>query len=560
MNVLIINLTRFGDLLQMQPLILELQAQGHSVGLVCLGNFAPATVLLRGLSFVAPLQGGDLLRHLDERWHKALGQAESFFSHIQENFAVEQVINTTATISARILARRIAEDSEKKQGKHVPLLGFGLDNHGFGVSGNMWATFLQGASAERLNCPFNMVDMFRALASTSPLAHKPPLRGLQKVHISLQQAAKDLLLAELPAPYHSQCQGYVALQLGASEARRQWALEHFAAVGTNLWHEQGLCPVLLGSPAEKGLGEGYAKHVESAATGHPFINVIGRTDIPHLAAVLQECSLLITNDTGTMHLAAGLDVPVLSLFLATAQAFDTGPYMPNACCLEPNLPCHPCAFHSPCVHQQKAEDTQPCLSCISPTLVHELAVNFLQQGQWQRQGQNQPQTLAQQSARIWITEEDGTGFAFLRSISGHEQEERSHWLTIQRYFYRHILDDNQEYTALPSQSITALSAPLREHICHTLRQCSELLFLLTEQLHMLTIMPSPTQGQRILSTCNTIHQRLQDCNHLKALSYLWLVLFQERGGALESFGQLVHSLRAHLEQWHKALDLPAEES
>ncbi len=549
MNVLIINLTRFGDLLQMQPLILELKAAGHKVGLVCLGNFAEATMLLRGVDFVAPLHGAELLRSLDSSWHKALSQTEALFSYIQQNFAVDQVINTTATISSRILARRIAQNAQDAKGGEntVPLLGFGLDDHGFGQSGNMWATFLQGASAERLNCPFNMVDMFRALGSLEPLPHKAPLRGLQKVHATLQQEAKNLLQKELPHEHAPQCKGFVALQLGASEKRRQWDLKHFASVSATLWQELALCPVLLGSPAEKELGETYLAHTSGAQ--HPVINVIGKTNIPHLAAVLQECSLLITNDTGTMHLAAGLDVPVLSIFLATAQAFDTGPYVPHACCLEPALDCHPCAFHSPCVHKQQANDLQPCLTSIEPHTVSHLALHFLRHGLWQNPKLPSPQ------ARIWITQEDATGFASLQCISGHEQEERSRWLAIQRYFYRHILDDNTQYHNPPLEAIAALSPELRHEVHQALQQCSGLLHLLSEQLLMLQRMPAPHLGQRILSTCNTIHNTLGSCNQLKALSYLWLVLFQERGGALESFTLLVHSLRAHLLAWQQALNL-----
>ncbi len=576
MNVLIINLTRFGDLLQMQPLILELKAAGHKIGLLCLGNFAEATMLLRGVDFVAPLGGGDILRHVEQDWHKALSQMESLFSQIAQNFPVDSVLNTTATISSRILARRIIQDAQRQKMASsgllaeqidIPFLGFGLDDHGFGQSGNMWATFLQGASAERLNCPFNIVDMFRAVASPKPLPARPTPRGLQKVPTQLQQAAQAFLQEEfqqlsLSIAQKEHFQGYVALQLGASESRRQWALEHFATVAEKLWQEKGLCPVLLGSPAEKPLGLSYAeKSVElmghtSAAHAHgtpsPHINAIGKTNIPHLAAVLQECALLITNDTGTMHLAAGLDVPVLSIFLATAQAFDTGPYVPNACCLEPALPCHPCAFHSPCVHQMPSHieghttDTpQPCLTSISANTVGHLALHFLEHGTWHCPPQSE--------ARIWITEEDATGFAALRCISGHEKEERSHWLAIQRYFYRHILDEISTYPPLAQEHVQALSLELRQEVSQVLHHSTELLLLLTEQLLILQKVPMPNQGQRILGTCNTIHQVLAKCNHLKALSYLWIVLFQERGGDIESFSHLVHSLRAHLVQWHNAL-------
>ncbi len=552
MNVLIINLTRFGDLLQMQPLILGLKAQGHNVGLLCLENFAPATALIRGLDYVAPLAGGTLLRNLDTSWHLALAQAEELFSHIKDNFPVQQIINTTATISARILTRRIAQDAQSlASNAKVSILGFGLDEHGFGVSGDMWSTFLQGASAERLNCPFNIVDMFRSVAGLSGLTTQhtqSPLRGLATPCLFLQESALQILQKHAP----KNCAGYVAFQLGASEKRRQWAVEHFAEVGAALWQERQLCPILLGSPAEKDLALSYEQCCNSQLISHPYINLIGKTDIPHLGAVLHQCGLLITNDTGTMHLAAGLDVPVLSIFLATAQAWDTGPYMPQACCLEPALPCHPCVFHSPCVHQKDKHDSQPCLTCISSHTVRELALYFLEHKSWP--------LFPQQEARIWLSLEDELGFATLQCLSGHEKEERSHWLMIQRHFYRHILDDRQNYGPAPLEHITALTPAFRKHIAEHLHSCTKLLILLEEQILLLTRMPSKQHGERIIQTCTTIQHLLGNCAELKALSYLWLVLFQEHGGAMQDFLTLVQSLRSHLLTWYEAMALTSQDT
>ena len=126
------------------------------------------------------------------------------------------------------------------------------------------------------------------------------------------------------------------MQLGASEERRQWPAQYFAAVGDNLWHKRKLCPVLLGSPAERPLAEAYAQQAQG-----PFVDAVGKTDLTQLAALLRRSRMLFTNDTGTMHLAAGLGVSCLAIFLATAQPCDTGPYLPGCCCLEPALPCHP---------------------------------------------------------------------------------------------------------------------------------------------------------------------------------------------------------------------------
>ncbi len=545
MNVLIINLTRFGDLLQMQPLILGLKAQGHRVGLICVKNFAPATGLMRGVDYVAPLCGATLLHALDNSWHKALDQVEALVRDMQKNFPVDLVINTTATLSARLLARRIVQTghgastaSALAPANNIPIWGFGLDENGFGTSSDMWTSFLFAASSERLNCPFNLVDMFRSVARVADI---PPLRGLEKPNQDTQRNVRTLLQNTLPTG----CKGFVAFQLGASEKRRQWALEHFVQLGAKLWQEKALCPVLLGSAGEKSLGEAYANHAQNnATTQHPHINVMGQTDIPHLAAVLLECKALVTNDTGTMHLAAGLDVPVLGIFLATAQAWDTGPYMQNACCLEPAMPCHPCAFHTPCVHMAD-KAAQPCLSSIAPSTVYQLLAHFLEQGTW-------PQ-LIQNQARVWQTQEDSTGFATLTCLSGHENQERSHWLALQRHFYRHILDDKAEIPPPPPEYAQGLSHELCARVGQTLQQGSQILLLLYEHIILMQRMPSKQAGERILHSCNTLYTLLHNCPQLKALSYLWLMLYQEHGAQWQSFAKLVHLLRTSLLAWHKAL-------
>ena len=68
MRVLIINLTRFGDVLQTQPVVHALADGGHEVGFACLDNFAEAAALLDGVQALFPLPGGRLLATLDADW------------------------------------------------------------------------------------------------------------------------------------------------------------------------------------------------------------------------------------------------------------------------------------------------------------------------------------------------------------------------------------------------------------------------------------------------------------------------------------------------------------
>ncbi len=569
MNVLIINLTRFGDLLQMQPVILGLKAQGHAVGLICLDNFAPATVLLQGLDYVCPLSGGALLRALtqahpekDGTWFMAVQQVDAMAQHVARHFPVDMLVNTTATLSSRLLARRLTYASSAQYAENgtetPPILGFGLDAYGFGESGNMWSTFLQGASAERLNCPFNLVDMFRSVAH---VADFPALRGLKKPEERLQQSINEILSAQKP----ENCRGFVAFQLGASDQRRQWPIQSFVKLGARLWEDRRLCPLLLGSKAEERLAQSYThmlmlQEMEASASAHPYIDLIGKTDILQLAASLSASELLVSNDTGTMHLAAGLDVPVIGIFLSTAQAFDTGPYVVNACCLEPAMPCHPCAFQKPCAFGE----SQPCLQNIDAELVGDLAVNFLEHGAWDAHD-----VCRQDGVRIWRSEMDEkSGFMTLCGLSGHENEERSHWLHIQRYFYRHILDNDLEHFVSENTHETAqadsvsnlvknelavhvagLSREFRNVVSGALDQCTKLLLLLQEHMLLVQRMPSKNSGARIVGICNTIYGVLEKCPPLKALGHLWLVIFQERGAKWESFAELVILLRGVLLFW-----------
>lgn len=559
MNILVINLTRFGDLLQTQPVIHALKTQGHQVGLICLKNFAPAVELLQDLDYVAPLPGGLFLSDMDADWRKALSDVHNFVTDIQKHFPVQGIVNTTATLSARLLARRLVAGSAHAD--PIPVWGFGLDEDGFADNGNVWTTFLQGSTVRRLNCPFNIVDMFRMAAGCGDT---PACNRLRAPSASVQQnarallhekAATALMLRPQATPAATHIAGYVSFQLGASEARRQWPVEYFAFLGDLLWKHLQLCPVLLGAPAERPLAEAYA-----AVTRSPFVDCVGATDIPHLAAMLGCSRLLVTNDTGTMHLAAGLNVPVLAIFLATAQAWDTGPYRDDCCCLEPALPCHPCAFESACPHENA------CLQVVKPEKVWDLVQNRLRCGSWEPEPDAGHPALLDPGARVWLTERDAHGFAHLRCLSSHESEDRSLWLELQRHFYRHILDgmnssksagDIQDFPLPPKGLGEKLSASFREPVHTVLRQAVALLHLLAEQGLMVQQVPGPLPGQRLLATCNRISILFEQCAPLCALGHLWTVILQERGDDLQAILRMAHVLQAALEQWRGYLEIDA---
>ncbi len=510
MNVLVVNLTRFGDLLQSAAAVSSL-ADGGRVALVCLDNFAAAAAFLPHVDRIFPFPGGKMLAALQVEknraapkagaaWAGALSDLARWADGIQADFAPDHICNITPTTSARLLGRYLAKEKD--------VAGFGLDRLGFGCNSTPWAAFMQGASRSRGVSPFNVVDLFRKVAGIRDgVAASPNARTtLAAPSPDILAAAREHLASAAP----SGTRGFVALQMGASEERRRWPEEAFAFVGGELWRAEKLCPVLLGSASERPLAERYA-----ALSPGPAIDLVGRTALPELAATVSAVSLLISNDTGTLHLASGLGVPVLGIFLATAQPWDTGPYKAGNCSLEPDLPCHPCAFGTDC------PNTLACHAAIRPETVLALGRVYLAGGNWDDPAAAGAGLYA--GSRVWESTADAQGFADLHSLSGHEREARTAWLRVQRHFYRQFLDRDTSLPFAPQAPPLPPTLPpdAAEPLTEECRAVLTMLDALIQQGELLLVRPLPQVRERFLATWQRLAAFFRESPRLAALFLLW---------------------------------------
>src|SRR5208337_3249859 len=101
--------------------------------------------------------------------------------------------------------------------------------------------------------------------------------------------------------------------------------------------------VLLGTGGEKDIAQAMQNHLE-----FPVIDLVGKTGISELLGVLRQCSLLVSNDTGTIHLAAAAGIETVGLYFSTAYFAETAPYGAGHAVLQPELPCSPCHFDQMC--------------------------------------------------------------------------------------------------------------------------------------------------------------------------------------------------------------------
>jgi ADP-heptose:LPS heptosyltransferase len=104
---------------------------------------------------------------------------------------------------------------------------------------------------------------------------------------------------------------YICLHPGSRDPKRRWPVENFAFVGDRL-ASLGFTVVLTGSNAEKDLVEKVQQQMRSKAVN--AIDVFHPMTLGKLASVLKYAKLLVSNDTGVSHVAAGLSVPSVILF------------------------------------------------------------------------------------------------------------------------------------------------------------------------------------------------------------------------------------------------------
>jgi heptosyltransferase-2 len=147
--------------------------------------------------------------------------------------------------------------------------------------------------------------------------------------------------AQRPTGYQPSTINYQPLKIGLCPGAeygpaKRWLPERFAEAAAKITAQSSAQWILLGTKQDAAIGEQIA-----AAIGDHCVNRIGQTTLEELIDELRRCSLLLTNDTGTMHLAALLGVPVVAVFGSTEPRL-TGPLGNGHIILRHHVECSPC--------------------------------------------------------------------------------------------------------------------------------------------------------------------------------------------------------------------------
>jgi heptosyltransferase-2 len=210
-----------------------------------------------------------------------------------------------------------------------------------------------------LHTVFYLLGLLKALGGVATFT--PPTLYLEPE----EEAMGAQVLSEACLPGQGP---WVGLSPGAAFGpAKRWEPERFAALGRELVREFGARLVLLGADDERPVADEVREQLQE-----PVVDLVGRTSLRQALGIMSQLNLLVTNDSGLMHAAAALSVPLVALFGST-DPVATGPFTSRATVIRHPQPCSPC-FKRTC------ETGYTCLTAISVDEVAAAARAFLKEG------------------------------------------------------------------------------------------------------------------------------------------------------------------------------------
>lgn len=129
---------------------------------------------------------------------------------------------------------------------------------------------------------------------------------------------------------------WITVACGAKSALKRWPKENFVSLIRCLHRKFALKIILVGDKNDTLISSDICSQLD-----FPVVDFTGKTNFSQLAALLRRSRLLISNDSGILHLASYLDIPVVAVFGPTDET-KYGPWSKGSVVVKKNIPCRPC--------------------------------------------------------------------------------------------------------------------------------------------------------------------------------------------------------------------------
>ena len=360
MNILIMSLTRMGDLVQATPLICGLR-QKHpqaKITLMVSSDFAGFVPRIPEIDDALILDIRQFIRQGETTncsWVTIYRYLETFLTGIRER-QYDLVVNLSHSRLSALMIRYLNISK---------VCGFTCNEVGERMTLHPWMQYFGTELFNRTFNPFNLVEIF-----TRATGIAPERQSIRLLPPGGEEDPDEAVPGLAPA---GEGELWIGIQAGSSLESRRWPAGSFAGLADLLAEKLNAKILLFGVASETPLAEEIQRLAQHRDR---IVDCTGKTSIPQLIRLLGQCRYLVTNDTGTMHIAAALGTPIVGLFFAHAHPYETGPYAPGHLIFQARIDCAPCSYGAQC-------NDIVCIQKVQPRHLFAMIAGHMEKGEWE---------------------------------------------------------------------------------------------------------------------------------------------------------------------------------
>lgn len=329
-NILVIQLTRLGDIIQSIPLLDDLIKKHPEAKIYLLVNdvFKDSCAFLKDIQII-PVVLEEFVRVKDNEYLFSQNVYFKDLMHFLNSKFFKYVFNLNNSLIARHFTDNLIYRYKYGFGyKSIESKATSLETKFYssqkGIQSKQivnnspeWAAYINSFLKSRQLNSMNLVDIFRRFLS-------PDYNS-------------DYEYSVFPASLKEKS---IALQCGARNIKRHFTQEQYVDIA-NHYLRMNYTVYLLGLENERNT----ARLISEKISKKGIVDLTGKTSLSELLLIISRCERVFTPDTGTMHLAALCNTPFTSLFAGPAYPFETLAYSKNAEVFMPDpkyISCYPC--------------------------------------------------------------------------------------------------------------------------------------------------------------------------------------------------------------------------
>ncbi len=312
-KILILQLSRLGDILQSTLLLNSLKCGGNTIYLLGDEKNIEIAKEIELIDHFIPLEINTLLSSIKKDELTACFDSIDDFIKVIDSNNFKYIVNLNHSDINFYISSLIKSEVKR---------GFKIENSNF-------INFIYEQIKDRKSNRFNLVDIFNFFSDN-------PIRS-RNLFINRNFTSKNIEFINKISKNRKN----LVFHLGAGHKLREWGVSNFAKLGNLILKNFDYNIILTGSKGEKSLAKAFTLEIEDDFKDK-IINLTGKTDIPLLKAVLAKSEIVFSTDTGVMHLAAATLTKNISIFYGSAFVYETAPYNEDSIIISPNIFCYPC--------------------------------------------------------------------------------------------------------------------------------------------------------------------------------------------------------------------------